>query len=117
MVGDEGPEEALLLLGIARLRDQVAPFPVLAEGFRDGAVAARKLGHHQRLRNVIGAFAAEFLGHRQRAEAELRSLLDDLPVEGAVRVGRLVEIERDRLDLFVGEFARRHLPGALLVAQ
>ena len=29
----------------------------------------------------------------------------------------LVEIERNRLDLLLGEFARLHLPGALLVAQ
>jgi hypothetical protein len=69
------------------------------------------------LRDVIGTFAAIFLGDREGAEAEPRAFLDDVPVEGAVRVRRLVEIERDRLDLLLGEFARRHLPVALLVAQ
>jgi hypothetical protein len=76
-----------------------------------------QLSHHQRLRHVVGAFAAVFLGHRHGAEAKLRSLLHDVPVERAVRVGRLVELQGDRLDLFLGEFARDHLPGALLVTQ
>ena len=48
---------------------------------------------------------------------EPTALLDDVPVEGAVGVRRLVEIERDRLDLLVGELARDLLPVALLVAQ
>jgi hypothetical protein len=117
MIGDERPQKTLLLLGIAGLRNEVAPLPVLAEGLGDRAVAAGKLGHHQRLRDIVGAFAAELLGHRQRAESELRSFFDDVPVECAVGVRRFVEIERDRLDLVLRELARRHLPGALLVAQ
>ena len=117
MIGDERPQEALLLLGVAGRRDQVAPLPVLAEGLRDRAVTAGKFRHHQCLGDVVSAFTAVFLRHGEGAEAELRSLFDDVPVEGAARVRRLVEIKRDRLDFFVGELARRHLPVALLVAQ
>ena len=113
----KGLQEArLLLLGAGR-RDQMAPFPVLAERLGDRAVGLGQLGHHQRLRHEIGAVAAPLLRHRQSAEAELGALLDDVPVEGSVRGRDGVAFERDRTDLLLGEFARRHLPGALFVAQ
>ncbi len=117
VVGDEGREEALLLLLGAGGGDQMAPFPVLAERLGNGAVGLGQLGHHQRLRHEIGALAAPFLRHRHGAEAELGALLDDVPVPGLARGGNGVARERERADLLVGEFARRHLPGALFVAQ
>src|SRR5262245_6713067 len=63
------------------------------------------------------AVSAPFLGDGQGAKAELRALLDDLPVEGLARIVDLVALERDRAVFLFREFARRHLPGALFVAQ
>ena len=80
VIGEERLEEALFLFLGADRGDQMAPFPVLAESLRDRAVALRELGHHQRLRHEIGAVAAPLFRHRQRAKAELRALLDDVPV-------------------------------------
>src|SRR5262249_23142027 len=117
VVLDERPQEPPLLLLRAGRRDQVAPFPVLAEGLRNGAVAAGELRHHQRLGDEVGALAAPFLRDRHGAEAELRAFLDDVPVEGLARLGDGVALERDRADLLVRELARGHLPVALLVAQ
>src|SRR5262245_36058037 len=57
------------------------------------------------------------LRHCQRAEAELRAFPDDVPVPGLGGGRDGVAFERDRPDLLIGELARRHLPGALLVAQ
>src|SRR5262249_58419660 len=53
----------------------------------------------------------------ERAEAELRGFPDDVPVPGLGGGRDGVAFERDRADLLVGELARRHLPGTLLVAQ
>src|SRR5262249_20340951 len=89
----------------------------LAEGLRDGTVAAGELRHHQRLGDEVGALATPFLWDRHGAEAELRALFDDVPVEGLARLGDGVARKRDRADLLVREFARGHLPVALLVAQ
>src|SRR5207244_1419872 len=86
VVLDEWPKESLFLFLGAGRRDQVAPFPVLAEGLRDGAVAAGELRHHQRLGDEVGALAAPFLRDRQRAKAELGAFLDDVPVEGLARL-------------------------------
>src|SRR4029450_5428183 len=80
-----------------------------------GAVC--KLSLHQRLAHEVCAVAAPFLGNGQGAKAELGALLDDLPVEGLARIVDLVALERDRADFLFREFARRHLPGALFVAQ
>src|SRR5262249_28505996 len=110
-------EEAALLLLAAGRRDQVAPLPALAEGLRDGAVGLGEFRHDQRLGHEIGALAAPFLGNGHGAKAELGAFLDDLPVERLARIGDLVALERDRADFLFREFARRHLPGALLVAQ
>src|ERR1022692_1445072 len=66
---------------------------------------------------ALSALAAPFLRHRHGAEAELGALLDDVPVPGLARGRNGVARQRERADLFVGEFARRHLPGALFVAQ
>jgi hypothetical protein len=71
VVSDERAQEALLLLVVAGCRNEMAPLPVLAERLRNGAVAAGKLRHHQRLGDVVGAFAAVFLRHSEGAEAEL----------------------------------------------
>ncbi len=112
-----GLRKRLLLLVGAGGGDQVAPLPALAEGLGDRAVALGEFRHHQRLRHEVDAVPAPFLGHRRGAKAELRALLDDLPVEGFARIVDLVALERNRTYLFLGELARLHLPGALFVAQ
>src|SRR5262245_10415848 len=95
----------------------MAPLPALAEGFGDGAVGLGELRHHQRLRDKISAVPAPFLGHGQGAKAELGAFFDDLPVERLTRIGDFVALERERADFLFGELARRHLPGALFVAE
>jgi hypothetical protein len=117
VIGEEGLEEALFLVFGAGRRDQVAPFPVLAEGLGHRAVAARKLRHHQRLRHEIRARAAPVLGHGERAEAELRALLDEAPVPRLERALDLVTLERAGTQLLVGKLARLGLPVALLFVQ
>jgi hypothetical protein len=117
MVGEERLEEALLLVVGARRGDQVAPFPVLAEGLGHRAVAARELGHHQRLRHEVRPGAAPRLRHGERAEAEPRAFLDDAPVPRLERALDLVALDRARTQLLVGELARLHLPAALLFVQ
>jgi hypothetical protein len=117
VVGEKGGQEALLLLLGADLRDQMTPFPVLAEGLGDGAIGLGEFGHDQRLRDEIGARTAPFLRHRHGAEAELGAPLDDAPVPGFARSRDGVARKRKRADFFFREFARLHLPGALFVAQ
>jgi len=94
----------------------MAPFPVLAEGLGNGAVGPRQLRHDQRLGDEIGALPAIFLRDGKRAKAELRAFLDDLPIERFMRRRDGIARQRDRADFLVGEFSRRHLPVALLVA-
>jgi hypothetical protein len=95
----------------------MAPLPALAEGLRDRAVGLGELRHHQRLGDEIGAVTAPFLGDRHGAEAKPGAFLDDLPIEGLARIGDGVARQRNRTDLLLCEFARGHLPGALLVAE
>ena len=110
VVGDERLEEALLLLVGAGRRDQMAPLPVLAEGLRDRAVAAASSVITSAWVTKSVPWPPYSLRHRHGAEAELRALLDDVPVEGLARIGNRVARERDRADLLLGELARRHLP-------
>ena len=117
MVLEEGGEKPALLLIGADSDDQVAPFPALAERLRDRAVALGKLRHDQSLGDEIGAVASPFLRDGHGAEPELGAFLDDVPIEGLARIADRIALERDRADLFLGEFACCHLPGALLVAQ
>src|SRR6185295_17408201 len=117
VVGEKGLQEALLLVAGAELRDLVAPFPVLAEGLRHRAVATRELRHHDALRDEVRAGAAPFLRHGEGAKAELRALLDDLPVPRPEAALDLVARERRRAQLLPRELARLHLPAALLFVQ
>ena len=93
IVRQERLQEALLLIRGAARRDHVAPLPALAEGLGDRAVGFGELRHHQGLRHEVDPVPAPLPGDRRRAEAELRALPDDVPVEGRARVGNPVARE------------------------
>ena len=93
IVGEKRLEKTILLILGAKLRDQVTPFPILAEGFRHRAVGLGKLGHHDRLRHEIRADAAQILGHGKGAKAQFGTRLDDLPIPRLAPAFNLVVLE------------------------
>src|ERR1019366_463969 len=115
--GNERLQEARFLLLVAHRRDQLAPFPVLAERFRNRTVAFGELGHDERLRDEVDAVASERFRRRRRSEAELRAFPDDFPVEGIARRFDRVALQRKRAYLFLRKLAGLQLPFALLCVQ
>ena len=71
MIGNEGLEITLLLLGGAAIHDEVTPLPALAECLCNRTVATREFGHDNRLCGEIDFGAAPHLGYAQRAQAKL----------------------------------------------
>ena len=90
VIGDEGFEKTLLLVGRANHRDQLTPLPVLTESLGDRTVATRQLSHHHALRNQIGARPAPVFGHAQCAKTKLRTPLDNVPIPGRGWIGNLL---------------------------
>ena len=93
VIGDEGFEKTLLLIGRANHRNQLTPLPVLTESLGDRTIATRQLGHHHALRNEIGTRPPPVFGHAQCAKTKLRTPLDDVPIPGRGRIGNLLARE------------------------
>ena len=117
IVFEKGSEKAALLLVRAARGNEMTPFPALAECFRDRAVSPGELRHDQRLGHEIRTVSTPLLRDCERAQAKLRALLDDVPVESLARIGNGIARKGDRPNLVLGKFARGHLPRALLIAQ
>ena len=117
VVREERLEEALLLLVGAGCRDQVAPFPVLAEGLGDRAVALASSA----ITSACVTKSVPWPPHSFGTASVRKPSFEPFLMMSQSQVSRgsaiCVALERDRADLLVGELARLHLPGALLVAQ
>ena len=82
------------------------------------ALACRSLPPKQRFWGILlGAGAAVLLLQHERAEAELRAFFKRLPRDSLFPIGLAIELQRARLDLVLGEFAREIAIRALLLAQ
>jgi hypothetical protein len=117
VVGDERPQEALLLFVVALGHDEMAPLPALAESLRDRHVAARELRHHDRLCHEVDAVTAPFRRDHRGSETEPRAFPDHVPVERLASIGDAVARERDGPKRLLREGPRFLLPLLLLVRE
>ncbi len=95
----------LALLGRSQVADHGHDLPGLVESHRDAQIAVGQVFTNHRQGHHISATAAELLRHRQRAQAQLVSLADHLPVKRLGRVRFAVARVSHRNDFLDGKFA------------